>query len=103
MKRFWVKVDPCDCDALERGPQVGVLFANTTPWPFERPEKTLDCGWSEQLVGPDKPPPKRIPWTRIELVTPPCPDFANMAALRLRFTGRGTAYFSCVRWELVEE
>jgi len=99
----WVKVDLCDCHALESGPQVGVMFSNTTAWPNQNPSETLHCGWSEQLTGPGTPRLDHIPWTRIELVTEPCPSHGGMAALRLHFSGRGTAYFSCVRWEMVEE
>ena len=98
----WVKVDPCDCDALESGPQVGVLFSNSTAWPNENPSETQNSGWSDPLTGPGAARQKRIPWTCIEVVTEPCPSHGGMAALRLRFTGRGTAYFSCVRWELVD-
>lgn len=99
----WVKVENADIDTWERGPQVGALFASSTPWPFENPSKTLDCGWSEPLVDVDKPAGDRIDWTYVELITPPGPEFASYCALRLQFCGRGTACFSGVRWARVEE
>jgi hypothetical protein len=39
-------------------------------------------------------------WNYVELITAPCPSFVIGGKLKLRLTGRGTAYFAQVRWEM---
>ncbi len=98
----WVKVEDLDNEALVGGPMVGVEFTQSNGPAYVSDKVQVDCGWSPTLLSLDKPVPDRIDWTYIELVTPPCPSFAIYGKLKLRFQGRGTAYFSNVRWEMVE-
>ncbi|HEY3417052.1 MAG TPA: hypothetical protein VGM23_09235 [Armatimonadota bacterium] len=99
----WVKVENCRCDTSDAGPQVGVEFLQSNgPAPTSTKE-IIDCGWSLQLNGTSKPIVDHLDWTYIELITPPCPSNAIYGKLKLRFGGRGTAYFSNVRWEMVDE
>jgi len=53
-------------------------------------------------LGPEHLKQGRLPWTQVELITPPCPSYVLRAVLRLRLAGRGAAYFSGVRWEAAD-
>jgi len=59
-------------------------------------------GWSAPLWDFTKPITENIDWTYIELITEPCPSYTLYSHLIVRFRGRGTAYFSNVRWELYD-
>ncbi|MHB9024243.1 MAG: hypothetical protein ACYC7E_08715 [Armatimonadota bacterium] len=99
----WVKVENSRCDTSDLGPQIGVEFLQSNgPAPVSQ-HVVVDGGWSPQLNGTGKPIVDHIDWTYIELITPPCPSNVLYGRLKLRFSGRGTAYFSNVRWELVED
>ncbi|MHB9133334.1 MAG: hypothetical protein ACYDBB_19885 [Armatimonadota bacterium] len=99
----WVKVEHCECDTTEAGPMIGVEFGQYNGPAVRSPRVPVDGGWSQPLISVTKPVPTQINWTYLEVITPPCPSYALVNSLILRFHGRGIAYFSNVRWEMVEE
>lgn len=95
----WVRLEDWEPEPGWPGPQLGVELCQ-----YEGPACTsrvhvVDGGWSAPLVSVLAPLPTRLEWTRIELVTPPCPSYVLRAVLKLRLFGRGTGYFANVRWE----
>jgi hypothetical protein len=44
----------------------------------------------------------KLPWTKIEWGARPVPNDVLRGSLKLRLGGRGTAYFSNVRWEAID-
>jgi hypothetical protein len=83
------------------GPQVGVVFDQFNGPAAVAGREKVDGGWSAPLMNLKRPDRSDLDWTAVELVTT-CPAYVLNAALVLRFTGRGRAYFSGVRWEMVE-
>ncbi|HOF86762.1 MAG TPA: hypothetical protein PLZ36_01490 [Armatimonadota bacterium] len=97
----WVKVEECACDTTDGGPQLGVEFRQFNGPATNSTTETVAGGWSAPLITIADPIPERIPWTYVEVITSPCPSNVLVGKLLLRFIGRGTAYFSNVRWELL--
>ena len=96
----WVRVDDFQPDPSQSaGPQVGVEFTQYNGPAASSAATIVDGGWSPSLVTVFRPLPTRIDWTRIELLAT-CPSYVLNATLKLRLHGRGTVYFSGVRWEL---
>ena len=96
----WVRVEDGDFDT-SGGPDVGVEFMQSNGPAYVSTKEWVDCGWSPSLIRLDQPRPDLSGWHYVELITPPCPSFAIYGKLKLRLVGRGTAYFSNVRWEMV--
>ncbi len=96
----WVRVENGDFDT-QGGPDVGVEFMQSNGPAYVSSKEWVDCGWSDSLIRLDEPRPDMSSWHYVELITPPCPGFAIYGKLKLRLIGRGTAYFSNVRWEMV--
>jgi hypothetical protein len=98
----WVRVESFEPDpSMTPGPQVGVVFEQHNGPSMLSERQRVDCGWSQALVGEGDLVPE-IDWTRIELVTPPCPSYVPLVDLTLRLKGRGKATFSSVCWEMIE-
>ena len=99
----WVKIENLEINTPASGPQVGITFTQYNgPASVSSPTQ-VDGGWSPSIFATrDFAYPGELPWTLIELITT-APSYALDACLRLRFQGRGTAYFSNVRWEQVLE
>ena len=99
----WVRVENFVPDPSETaGPQVGVELTQYNGPAVGATYTVIDYGWSPSLVDNYHRLPTEIGWTKIELITPPVPNFVLLGALKLRLSGRGTAYFSNVRWEEVD-
>ncbi|HEY3396185.1 MAG TPA: hypothetical protein VGM19_00875 [Armatimonadota bacterium] len=98
----WVRVEDGEFDTSDGGPQVGVELMQSNGPAYVSTKEWLDFGWSEELVNMTSPVPTSIPWTQVEVTVPACPSFAIYGKLKLRLSGRGTAYFSNVRWDMVE-
>ena len=98
----WVKLDDLTWNAGHPGPLLGVTFQQYNGPASASPPTTIVGGWSAPLFGAARGYPPRLDWTRIELVTT-APSYALVACLHLRFCGRGTARFSGVRWEQIED
>ncbi len=99
----WVKVDDLVPDPSQtQGPQLNAVFMHYDGPASGSPVRKVDCGWSASLVRIDRPLPTSIPWTRVELITSPCPSNVLHMTLTLRMHGRGIARFSDVRWQLLE-
>lgn len=98
----WVRVEDFEHYIDEPGPRVGVEFVQYNGPAMTSTQETTPMYWSPALNGNDTPLPPTMGWTRIEVVTPPCPSNVLLAHLVCEFRGRGTAWFSEVAWELVE-
>ena len=98
----WVRMEEGECDANDPGPQVGITMQQYNGPASSSPFQRIECGWSTPLIDRTKPLPATIAWHYIELIVPQCPSYVLNATLHLRFVGRGTVYFSNVRWEMIE-
>lgn len=98
----WVRIERSDIDSSEGGPQIGAEFVQSQGPAYVSDHIVEPAAWSQPPVGVDTPVAPGLDWTYLEVITPPCPSFAIYARLYLRFRGRGTAYFSNVRWERVD-
>lgn len=98
----WVKVENFETDANQPGPQVGVTLCQYNGPAASTPPQLIDCGWSASPFNMETPIVDHLDWTYIELTIPHCPSYVLNGVLKLRFIGRGTAYFSGVKWEMVE-
>ena len=99
----WVRVEEGEFDSDGGGPQVGAEFMQSNGPAYVSTKEWMDMGWSRSLLRSDRDMPDLGGWNYVELITPPCPSFAIYGKLKLRLTGRGTAYFSNVRWEMAAE
>ena len=99
----WVRFENFVPDPSQTlGPQVGVELKQYNGPAVGSTQTMIDYGWSQSLVDNRLPLPTEIGWTKIELVTTPVPNFVLGGVLKLRMSGRGTAYFSNVRWEEID-
>lgn len=99
----WVRVDHFLPDPSQTlGPQVGIELTQENGPAAGSTRTQMDYGWSPSLINYSGPLPTKIEWTKIELITPPVPNYVLRGILKLRLHGRGTAYFTGVRWEPVE-
>ncbi|MDR1304315.1 MAG: hypothetical protein LBK76_03740 [Verrucomicrobiales bacterium] len=99
----WVRVEDFVGDGgYEHGPQLGVELTQGNGPSVASTRTLVDYGWSPSLFNDRLPIWKTMEWTKIELITDPVPNNILRGVLKLRFGGRGTAWFSSVRWEPVE-
>lgn len=99
----WVRVDDFLPDPSETaGPQVGIELTQVNGPAMGATRTTIDYGWSRSLINDYQALPECIGWTKIELITSPVPNYILRGVLKLRLAGRGTAYFSNVRWEEID-
>ncbi len=99
----WVRVENLEWNGNSSGPQVGVTFHQFNGPASVSSRSNVDGGWSPAFFSLRSfAYAQKVPWTKIELVTT-APSYVLNACLHLRFQGRGTAYFSKVRWEQIFE